>query len=219
VRTPASSAVTTAPRVQTAAIELFARKGFAAAGIRELASEAGLTPAALYHYMGTKEDLLVEIMRSTIVPLHEAADDLLATLPEAERQLAALVELHVWVHGTRPLATLVTDTEVRALAGERRKDVLALRDRYQTLWREVLERGVAQGRFDVPDPALATIGLLELCTGVAHWYRPDGPRPLLEVCAAHADWALRLVDARRGGRPVRRAQLRLPAPEEWAPSP
>ena len=45
----------------------FARDGYAATGIRQLAEEAGLTSAALYHYMGSKEDLLVAIMRSTIL--------------------------------------------------------------------------------------------------------------------------------------------------------
>jgi AcrR family transcriptional regulator len=207
MRTPASSAATTAKRVRTAAIRLFARKGFAAAGLRELAAEAGLTPAALYHYMGSKEDLLVDIMRATIEPLHAAGRELLVEIPEPERRLAALVEMHVWFHGVRPLATLVTDTELRALDGERRQVAIELRDGYQSVWREVLEAGGDAGRFDVDDARLTAIGLLELCTGVSHWYAAGGERELAEVCALHADWALGLV---RAG--VRRADLALPAP-------
>jgi AcrR family transcriptional regulator len=207
MRTPASSAATTSKRVRAAAIRVFARKGFAAAGLRELAAEAGLTPAALYHYMGSKEDLLVDIMRTTIEPLHAAGREMLEEIPEPERRLAALVELHVWFHGAHPLATLVTDSELRALDGERRRVAIELRDGYQALWHEVLQGGCDAGRFDVDDARLAAIGLLELCTGVSHWYAAGGERELGEVCALHADWALGLV---RAG--VRRADLALPAP-------
>ena len=45
-------------------VALFAAKGFHGTGIRELADAAGLSSATLYHYMGTKEDLLVEDHRA-----------------------------------------------------------------------------------------------------------------------------------------------------------
>ncbi len=45
-------------RVQRAAVTLFATKGFAATGIRELGAEAGINSATLYHYVGSKESLL-----------------------------------------------------------------------------------------------------------------------------------------------------------------
>jgi len=219
MRTVASNAEETSKRIRAAAIELFARNGFAATGLRELAAEAQLTPAALYHYMGSKEDLLVDIMRSTIEPLDAAARETLAQLETPEEQLGALVELHVWVHGSRPQATLVTDTELRALQGEHRTHVVGIRDRYEALWRETLTRGVEGGRFEVDDVALTAIGLLELCTGVAHWYTTGGKHSLLEVCAMHADWAFGIVRARRDGDFLRRGDLALPPPTERFPLP
>lgn len=50
-------------RVQRAAVTLFATKGFAATGIRELGAEAGINSATLYHYVGSKESLLASIIR------------------------------------------------------------------------------------------------------------------------------------------------------------
>ena len=55
---------TSGERVRRAALELFAERGFHGTGIRQLAERAGLSSASLYHYMGTKEDLLVELMRA-----------------------------------------------------------------------------------------------------------------------------------------------------------
>ena len=50
-------ALTTQQRVRRAAVKLFAGKGFHGTGIRDLAQEAKISSASLYHYIGTKEDL------------------------------------------------------------------------------------------------------------------------------------------------------------------
>jgi AcrR family transcriptional regulator len=212
VRTPGSTADATRVRVEAAAVSAFARDGYAATGIRALAQEAGLTSAALYHYIGSKEDLLAAIMRSTIEPLISAAERTLERGPAPEEALATLVELQVWLHGARPRATLIADTEVRALGGRARGQIVALRDRYEATWRAVLADGRRAGRFDVADDRVAATALLGLCNQVSHWYSPHGRLALAAVCAMHADLALGLVRARRGTRPVRRAQLSLPEP-------
>jgi AcrR family transcriptional regulator len=216
-RTPGANGDETRRRIYSAALRLFAQRGFAAVGIRDLAREAGLTAPSLYHYMGTKEDLLVDIMLSTITPLTNAGAELLEALDRPEEQLAALVELHVWVHGGRGTATLITDTELRALSGPQAAHVMKARDRYEDLWRVVVDRGADAGIFDLADARVATIALLELCTGPAHWYRPGGRLSLMELCEVHADLALATVCARRDGTRIRRAGLTLPRPDTRLP--
>lgn len=218
MRTPGASAEETGRRVREAAVTLFARKGFAATGIRELAQEAGVTTGALYHYMGTKDDLLVAIMRSCIDPLLAAARELTSRDGQPEWRLAALVEMHVWFHGANPLRTIIADTELRALEGPPADEIIGLRDDYEAIWTGLLAEGAAAGRFEVPDERVAAIALLQLCTGVAHWYRPGGRLQLDELCAMHAEMALAMVRARSGRRPVRRASLRLPRPDAHLPA-
>jgi AcrR family transcriptional regulator len=58
--------MSTRRRIQDAALQLFAAKGFFATGIREIADRVGVTTAALYHYMGSKDELLIEIMVSSM---------------------------------------------------------------------------------------------------------------------------------------------------------
>src|SRR5690606_3873112 len=55
------------------AVELFAKKGFAATGIQELADRAGMAKGALYDYIGSKEAILIEIQRRVLEPLLTAA--------------------------------------------------------------------------------------------------------------------------------------------------
>lgn len=54
----------TKQRIQAAAIELFARKGFGATGVREIAAEAGVSLAMVNYHFGSKAALLEEILTS-----------------------------------------------------------------------------------------------------------------------------------------------------------
>lgn len=219
MRTAGASADVTRRRIRRAAVELFARKGFAATGIREIAAEAGVTSGALYGYMGTKEELLVDIMRSTILPLTEHGEPLSTADRSAAERLVALVEQHVRFHCAHPLDTLITDTELRALTGPRRAAVLQLRDGYEQVWRRVIADGVGRGEFRVADEPVATAAVLDLCTGVASWYGEGGRLSLDRMCLIYADLALGVVRAERDGTPLRRDELDVPPAAALAPAP
>ncbi|PZQ64237.1 MAG: TetR family transcriptional regulator [Phenylobacterium zucineum] len=214
-RQAAGESENTGERVRRAALELFARQGFHGTGIRDIAEAAGLKTATLYHYMGNKDDLLVEIMVGAISPLNAAAARVLADQDDPAAQLAQIVEQHVWSHARDRLQTLVSDTEVRALTGKARTEVLALRDAYEGAWRQAVENGVGQGLFETGAPALTARALLQMATGVSHWFSPRGPLKLEALCAEYADWSLGMVRAAREGRPIRRADLALPRPDHY----
>jgi hypothetical protein len=110
----------------------------------------------------------------------------------------------------------VGDTEIRSLNGERLERVKTLRDEYEVHWRTAIREGVADGSMRVMDPTLASFALLEMCTGVSHWYRADGPTPLREICDLFADAALGLVRAMVDGRPARLADFGSVAGEKVA---
>src|SRR4051812_9115530 len=151
----------TGTRVRDAAIELFAERGFHGTGIRDLAERAGLSSATLYHYMGTKEDLLVSIMTESLERLVKASERLTGTDPLT--RIVGLVELHVLTHALRRLETRVVDDEMRSLSPDRRTAVVALRDRYESLWQDAIDAGTADGVFHVRAPRIARLALLEMC--------------------------------------------------------
>lgn len=192
----ADDAVPTQKRVTDAALTLFSVKGFAATGIREIAEAAGLSSATLYHYMGTKEDLLIHLMSEGLRRFVSAARQSLSDVAGPERQLVALTRVHVATEAVMRRMSLVIDGEVRSLTnGER---VLALRDEYEALWAHTISLGVASQAFLVPQPRLARLALVEMCNGVAHWFSPVGQLTLSQVCDHFSDMALALVGARSG---------------------
>jgi AcrR family transcriptional regulator len=198
-----SSGQSTRRRIQDAALQLFAAKGFFATGIREIADRVGVTTAALYHYMGSKDELLIEIMASSMTQLIRAAEESLATADEPAAELAALVRSHVGYHALDPLRSMVTDDELRAVSGEPRSHIMELRDSYERLWAGTLDRGLASGVFDVADAKITRLAVLEMCNGVDRWYSSTGPLGPGEVADVFADLALAMVGACRNGRPVR----------------
>ena len=199
-----------------ASLELFAEKGFHGTGIRDLANAAGLTTATLYHYMSTKDDLLFGIMEGTIVPLHRAVERIMEELEDPAAALATIIEHHVWGHATDRLACVVTDTEVRALTGERRDRMLKLRDDYERLWRDVVTRGVERACFTAETPRIAARALLQMATGVSHWFSPSGSLSLERLCRLYSDGGLGFLRARApDGSVLTRADLTLPAPDHY----
>ncbi|MGW0182214.1 TetR family transcriptional regulator [Nocardia sp. NPDC003345] len=211
-RTSPVESAATQQRLRQAAIALFADKGFFGTGIREIANSAGTTLSSLYHFFGNKEDLLVDIMVSSTEPLRDAAVALTTVYDRPEQLLGALIEQHVWAHATDRLAKVVSDTEIRALEGQRRELVLELRDSYEQVWRNTIRTGVEDGVFDVGHPKTITSGLLVMCTSVSHWFRPGGELELGELCRTYSDAGLGLVRATREGQPVRRISLKLQDP-------
>jgi AcrR family transcriptional regulator len=183
----------TGTRVRDAAVELFAERGFHGTGIRDLAERAGLSSATLYHYMGTKEDLLVSIMTESLERLLKAGERLTGADPAS--RITGLVELHVLTHATHRLETRVVDDEMRSLSPDRRTAVVALRDRYEALWQDAIDTGCADGVFHVRAPKVARLALLEMCGGIARWYAPDGPIALEDLALRYAEMALGVLGA------------------------
>jgi AcrR family transcriptional regulator len=208
----------TEKRIRRAAVTLFARHGYAATGIRDIANAAGMTSAALYHYTRSKEELLVGIMVDGHKALTAAALRELEGRERPEHRLGLLVGGLVAGHATNPLSTRVIDTEIRALApgSSGRSQVIALRDEYEALWAEEIERGRAEGVFDVAEPHLARLALLTMCSGMSNWYRRDASTDLRALSGHFVDLALGSLHATRSRRRVRAADI-PPLTLEWVP--
>lgn len=175
-----SGAPDTASRIKTSAVFLFASKGYAGTSIRDIARLAGVTNAGVYHFVESKEALLIEIVRQGQELLHASTEEALANAQSPADEIAALVGVLVGAHGRNRMLSFVTDWEIRSLTpGTAARDaIVTLRDEYEQLWSDAIAKGVEQGMFSAPNPRIARLSLLNMCTGVSAWYRPDGPSSL-----------------------------------------
>ncbi len=184
----------TGPRVQQAASRLFARHGFAAVSMRQIASEVGVQAGALYLYTPDKQSLLFDLMQGHM-------QDLLAAWEAQEKgrgplaQLEAFVRFHIGFHLDRPDAVFIAYMELRNLSEENFAVIEGLRKRYEDVLEGILREGQQAGVFAVPDTKLAMMALIAMLTGVNTWYREGGRLSRDKVEAIYWDMARKAVAA------------------------
>ena len=180
-------------QVQRAAVARFAQQGFAATGIRELGTAAGINSATLYHYVGSKHDLLVRIISDCLKAMINGGRDALSTAQTPTHQLAQLIAFHVAFTATNPQTARVAEYEMRSLTPVAREEMQQLRDEYEALFTEVLNEGDKSGEFNTPDLTMARLAVMEMGTGVAHWYSPHGRLSLDQVQQNFVAMAYRIL--------------------------
>ena len=182
---------TTRERIRQEAAALFREKGFNGTSMAELASEVGITKSSLYHHFPSKQALLSEIIELTVnrvTPLvHDVAH---SDLPAGER-LQSAVYIHTFEAMRDRDAVACFMEEGRSLAPDYMAAHIRNRDRYELLFRQIYEEGVAQGVFVDQDPGLAVKAILGMCNSVVRWYRPDGSRTADEIATEFARFTVR----------------------------
>jgi AcrR family transcriptional regulator len=188
----------TGPRVRAAALRLFARDGYAAVSMRQIAAEVGVQAGALYLYTPDKETLLFDLLKGHM-------DDLLAAWDAAPKgrdalaRLDAFTRFHIRFTLDRPDAVFLSYMELRNLAPENFATIEALRRRYEDRLETILRDGQRDGVLEVPDTKLATLALIAMLTGVGTWFREDGRLALARVEEIYRDMVRRAVGASAAG--------------------
>ena len=174
--------------VLTAATRLFVRKGFHATSMREIAAEAGVSVAGIYHHYPGKEAILVALMDLTMAELRwrllAARDD----GTEPGESFALMAESLALFHAARGDLAFLGASEMRGLSGEDLARVTALRDEVQHL----LD---AQAALASPcaDVKVACRAVATMCTALPTWFRADGPLAPEQVARQYAELALRMI--------------------------
>lgn len=165
----------TAKRLLDLAARLFWENGYAATTTRELAEALGVQKASLYYHTASKEDLLYQICIESLDNIHEAVSQAVSEVRDPLRRVQVMIRAHVFsmLEDREKHATMLT--ELKALSPERRAEVVARRDQYETLVRAILTDAQDAGVFTPEIPAKQLeLGLLNLLNWTIFWYQPDG---------------------------------------------
>jgi TetR/AcrR family transcriptional regulator, cholesterol catabolism regulator len=164
----------TRQRIEQTAIELFSRNGFHATGVSELGAAVGLQPGALYYHIGSKEELLWNVLRTHIEETLAAAQTIAdAALAPADK-MRELIHSHVRTIATRQREVAIYIRDSDALTGDRAAHLQDLRKQVENVWLRVMMEGYRAGTFKTADHVVVN-GLLGMANMVYYWYRADGP--------------------------------------------
>jgi TetR/AcrR family transcriptional regulator, cholesterol catabolism regulator len=166
---------------------LFAKRGYDATGLTELCTANDLGKGALYHYIGSKEELLAAIHDRVMDEVMAGADrtaeaggspsDQLTMLGDELLDIIARYPDHVWVFLH----------EFPALSGERAQKFHRRRREYERRVEAVLRAGVDSGEFRDIDPRLTTLAWLGMHNYAYLWLKASGPLSARNVADKFAE--------------------------------
>jgi TetR/AcrR family transcriptional regulator, cholesterol catabolism regulator len=158
------------------AAELFARQGYVATTIRDIADAAGILSGSLYHHFDSKESILDEILSSF---LNEILGQYQAILDEGtgpRETLEGLVRASLVAMNDWRSAIVIYQNEARYLAALERFEYLRdVARHFDELWTGVLRRGMESGEFrETIEPRIVYRLIRDSIWAVPRWYRPEG---------------------------------------------
>ncbi|MGA6162176.1 TetR/AcrR family transcriptional regulator [Amycolatopsis magusensis] len=178
-------------RLLSVATKLFAKKGFDRTSVQEIVEAAGVTKGAMYHYFGSKDDLLYEIYARVLREQTDQLERLMAgDAPLAERLSAAASDVVVSTIANLDDATIFMQS-MHHLSPEKQKSVRAERRKYHERFRSLIEEGQSSGEFRADKPADVVLDFF--FGGVHHlgsWYRRSGSMSAQQVGDHYADLLL-----------------------------
>ena len=163
----------TGPKIRQAALELFARHGFAAVTMRQIAATVGVQAGAIYNYTSDKQALLFNLLDGHMADLLSRwSAELVPVNPIAA--LDHFVAFHLDFHIKRPELVFISYMELRNLTEPNFKKIVEKRRIYEKIIHNLILNGVGSGDFSSPDPKITSLALIALLTGPVDWFREDG---------------------------------------------
>ena len=146
-----------------AAVQVFARKGFHASRVSDIATEAGVAHGLLYHYFRSKDEVLETIFRETwsaLIAETHRIESSGVPLREALRRFARIY-LGSWLVTPDLVRVLVREVARSPEVGDRVEEIRGLFAALQRVIEAAAERGELRAGVDPAFAAWTVYGALE----------------------------------------------------------
>lgn len=159
-----------------AAAHLFASRGYAETGMREIAAQAGVGLGAMYYHVpGGKLELLARIQAASVDPIIDDIRHILTSTSDAAERLYATGELIMtYLHEYRDYVSVFL-AESRRIRGTKYEDTLSNRGEVENLISRIITEGVNDGTLREQNARLSTLAFLGMLNFAYVWYDPAGP--------------------------------------------
>jgi len=163
-------------RILDGACRVFAKKGYHHASIRDVATETGVSPAGLYYYFKSKEELLFLILEARLGSLLDRVQDEASGIEDPALRLKTIIACHLKHFETHRESMRVLVHEWETLSGSSGHQIRSLMRQYAELVIQTLKELSPQK--SIKDLRAAAFGLFGMLTWVDQWHRPGRDLPL-----------------------------------------
>jgi AcrR family transcriptional regulator len=180
-----------------AAAQIFRQKGYHAASMQDIAAAVSLQKASLYHHVSSKQEILLALLNRALDMLFERISAVSRQSLPPDVKLRQMMRAYLNTLTEHIDLASVLLLEHRSLDPKLHARHIPNRDRFESLWRDVIQEGTRAEMFRCPDPALTARALLGIMNWTITWYRPSGPLSIDEI-SDH--FAALLINGLRGNR-------------------
>jgi AcrR family transcriptional regulator len=178
-------------KILRAAGEQFARRGYHAVGLADIGAAAGIVGSGIYRHFTSKSAILVALLDQVMGRLIDEAGQILATEPDAARQLEALIQGQVAFAVDDRYLVRLWQREVHVLPEADRRRLRRLQRLYVEEWVHLLAElrpGLGDGQ--ARGLVHAAIGAIQSVAS----YDSGLPRPQQVALLDGAAWACLACD-------------------------
>lgn len=169
------------------AAQVIRQKGFHAASMSDIADAVNLQKASLYHHFSSKQDILVELLDRALELVIARMNEVLALQVPADEKLRLAMREYLKTLSEQGDLVSVMLLEHRSLEPEYRARHIPLRDRFENMWRELIQEGVDNGVFAVTDIPMTARGVMGVMNWTITWYRASGTMSIEEIADCFAN--------------------------------
>lgn len=176
---------------------LFWEKGYNGTSMRDIAGACDCKPANIYNFFESKEDILYEVIRDIVLQLI----DLISSFEDDDTTnpvelLKTVIKNHFGflVNMKRSIVS-ITDTGLKDLSPEHRKEIIELRGKYDRILQGILRRGVESGEFIEMDEKLISYFVSSIIIRSNIWYSEKGRLSPDEVSNTMFEFVYRSIKA------------------------
>ena len=181
------------------AARAFSLNGYEATSLLDIAKIMGVTKTALYHYVTSKQEILLECHLLS----HELGGQAINYASTHGRD--SLDEIHLLARKyiellTGEIGSCAVLLEFNALSGENRDLIARHRDKFERHVRNLVKAALVENNVKHRDPKLAVFFFMGAVNWLTRWYRPDGDLSGEFIARQFADMFVNaIVGARNSG--------------------
>ena len=173
-----------------AAAQVFRQKGFHGASMQDIAKAVNLQKPSLYHHVSSKQEILLALLDRALELLLERISPISNQDIPADEKLREMVRAYLQILAANTDLSAVLLFEHRSLERKQHARHVPNRDKFEALWRNVLEEGVTAKLFACDDPALTARAILGILNWTITWYHPDGSLQIDQIADHYSDLLL-----------------------------
>jgi len=177
----------TRDEILDAAAQVFRKKGFHGASMADIAAAVNLQKASLYHHVSSKQEILLALLDHALEMLFERISAVTGQPLSPDEKLRQMMRVYLTAMTDNIDLASVLLLEHRSLERRLHARHVPNRDRFEALWREVVQQGARQGVFACDDPALTVRAVMGILNWTITWYRTDGPLSIEQIADQYAE--------------------------------